>query len=307
MTSQKETPAAPAGAAPTDRQAEDRPGQPAGRTLGWQDFRRLTAARIGLGHTGISLPTGAHLDFQLAHARARDAVHHALDVERVRDELQSLPGLEIVCLHSRAETRADYLRRPDLGRRLDDASRDLLLASASSPTANPASAGADVLFVVADGLSSIAIERNAAPFMQALLPLLAGQGLRVGPLALVKHGRVAIGDDIAECLNAPLVVVLIGERPGLSAPDSMGIYLTWNARVGTTDEARNCISNVRPEGLPYPAAARRLMYLIREARTRKLSGVALKDESGLPGDEGGGLLRDASETVVVETSQRLSG
>lgn len=245
-----------------------------------QDLRRLTAARIALGHTGISLPTGAHLDFQLAHARARDAVHHALDVDRVRDDLQALPGLQVICLRSRAETRATYLRRPDLGRRLDDASRELLLASASV-TAQEENAPPDVLFVVADGLSSIAIERNAAPLLQEILPLLAGQGLRVGPLSLVQHGRVAIGDEIAECLNAPLVVVLIGERPGLSAPDSMGIYLTWNTRVGMTDEARNCISNVRPEGLPHPAAARRLLYLIREARARRLSGVALKDESGM--------------------------
>lgn len=306
------------------------------------DLRRLTAARIALGHVGISLPTGAHLDFQLAHARARDAVHHALDIDGAREALQVL-GQPVICLHSRAQTRAEYLRRPDQGRRLDEASCKMLLefaatsagetgdapqwAASSQPRENPrgqvepASTSAslasktstftpasdatsfpkeaqsedgppDVLFVVADGLSSIAIERNAVPLLQEILPMLREDGLRVGPLALVKHGRVAIGDEIAECLHAPLVVMLIGERPGLSSPDSMGIYLTWNARVGTTDEARNCISNVRAEGLPHAAAAARLRYLIREARRRRMSGVALKDESG---PAGAAVLQDAPE------------
>ena len=239
----------------------------------WRQLRQLTRARIALGRAGTSLPTAAHLDFQFDHARARDAVHSALRVERVEDALKPL-GLGTLVVRSAAGDRQTYLKRPDLGRRLDDASRRQLIEAAARSAGRPS-----LVLAVVDGLSALAIERNAAPFLDALLPLLGDERLTVGPVVVALQGRVALGDDIAGTLGAELVVVLIGERPGLSSPDSMGLYMTWAPRVGCTDAERNCISNVRPEGLRYDAAAGKLHYLIREARRRKLSGVALKDET----------------------------
>ena len=238
-------------------------------------LRRFTAARVALGRHGASLPTSPQLAFQLAHAAARDAVHAALDVGALRAALTAACMQQpILALHSAAATREVYLQRPDLGRRLDDASREALLA--------PPRAEADLAFVIADGLSALAIQQHAAPFLFAIMPRLLADCFALAPMAIVQQARVAIGDEIGELLGARAVVVLIGERPGLSSPDSMGLYMTWAPRPGLTDAARNCISNVRPEGLSYEAAAYRLHYLLDQARTRQLSGVPLKDETRAP-------------------------
>lgn len=251
----------------------------------WRALRRFTAARIGLGRAGVSLPTARHLEFQLAHARARDAVHAPLDAQAVEAALRAL-GLDVIALHSAAPDRATYLQRPDLGRQLDEASNRRLDEALGKRPDAPAGAspnGCDVAFAVVDGLSALAVERHAAALLGQVLPLVARQGRTVAPVALVRQGRVAVGDEVGERLGARLVVVLIGERPGLSSPDSLGLYLTWAPRRGLTDAARNCISNVRPEGLGYEPAAQRLAWLVNEAFARSLSGVALKDETGPSG------------------------
>ena len=227
----------------------------------WLKLRALTQARIALGRAGVSVPTGAQLDFQLAHARARDAVHRPLDPAAL--------GPGYLLAHSACPDRATYLQRPDLGRRLDEPSRVLLEAAAP--------AACNLALVVADGLSALAVEQNVQPFLDALLPRLHGWVL--GPMVIVRQARVAIGDQVGALLNARAVVVLIGERPGLSSPDSLGLYLTWGPREGLTDASRNCISNVRPAGLGYVEAAHKLHYLLEQARLRGLSGVALKDET----------------------------
>lgn len=252
----------------------------------WQALRQFTDARIALGAAGISQPTGAQLDFQLAHARARDAVHLPLDTAALKPALQAAwpHAGQPLLLHSAAANRNVYLQRPDLGRRLDAPSRSLLTDR------DDGNRGCDLAIVVADGLSSHAIAQNAAPFLAALHLQPAAEEWILGPLVIVQQGRVAVGDEVGEILGAKMVVVLIGERPGLSAPDSMGIYLTWAPRVGLTDERRNCISNVRPAGLGYAQAAARLHYLLGQAQLRQLSGVALKDETTqddvLPGGAG---------------------
>lgn len=235
----------------------------------WQALRAHTAARIALGRRGVSVPTRAQLAFQLAHAQARDAVHLALDGEALAQALAE-QGLASVQLHSAAATRADYLQRPDLGRRLDDASRARLAAGA---------VGVDLVLVAADGLSALAVQRHAAPFLAALRERLALEAWTLSPVHIVAQGRVAIGDEVGELLKARAVLVLIGERPGLSSPDSLGLYLTWAPEAGLLDERRNCISNVRPEGLAYAQAAYRLHYLLSQAFSRQLSGVGLKDET----------------------------
>jgi ethanolamine ammonia-lyase small subunit len=235
----------------------------------WQALRAHTAARIALGRSGVSVPTGAQLAFQLAHAQARDAVHLALDGEALARVLAE-QGQASVQLHSAAATRADYLQRPDLGRRLDDASRARLATGAT---------GVDLALVAADGLSALAVQRHAAPFLAALGERLALEAWTLSPLHIVAQGRVAAGDEVGELLKARAVLVLIGERPGLSSPDSLGLYLTWAPKVGLLDERRNCISNVRPEGLAYAQAAYRLHYLLSQAFSRQLSGVELKDET----------------------------
>ena len=235
----------------------------------WTRLRALTPARIALGRAGTSLPTAPHLEFQLAHARARKAVHLALDRAALADRLAPL-GLTPLILHSAAPDRASYLQRPDLGRRLDTASRAALAGRGG---------GCDVALVIGDGLSATAIDENAPPFLRLLLPALEQGGWQVGPLAIAAQARVAIGDEIGAALGARMVVVLIGERPGLSSPDSLGLYLTHAPRPGLTDEARNCISNVRAAGLGHAAAAHKLIFLMTEARRRGLSGVALKDEA----------------------------
>ncbi|WP_332876886.1 ethanolamine ammonia-lyase subunit EutC [Massilia sp. S19_KUP03_FR1] len=238
----------------------------------WQALRQFTAARIALGRAGISQPTAAQLDFQLAHAQARDAVHQTLDATALAARLATLPGLApALLLHSAAENRATYLQRPDLGRRLDAASRALLGAGAGELY--------DLAFVIADGLSALAIEQNAVAFLEVLLARLQHDAWTIAPPVIVREGRVALGDEVAQLLGARAVVVLVGERPGLSSPDSMGLYVTWQPRVGLPDSSRNCISNVRPAGLAYADAAHTLHYLLSEARRRGLSGVGLKDET----------------------------
>ena len=239
----------------------------------WQTLRRFTAARIALGRSGVSQPTAPQLAFQLAHAQARDAVQRALDVDALVPALAATSGAPCLPLHSAAASREQYLQRPDLGRQLDPASRAALQQQ-------PAAAGGyDLAVVVADGLSALAIEQNAAPLLAALLPALGAEQWSLAPVTIVQQGRVAVGDEVGELLGARAVLVLVGERPGLSSPDSMGLYLTWAPRVGLTDASRNCISNVRPAGLTWEAAAFKLHYLLSEARRRQLSGVALKDET----------------------------
>jgi ethanolamine ammonia-lyase small subunit len=237
----------------------------------WTGLRSYTAARIALGRAGHSLPTGELLRFQLAHAQARDAVYSELDAAQLAGEVMAL-GIGAIALQSRAGNRAEYVRRPDYGRQLHPESRERLSEHA------PGGAPPDLCFVLADGLSARAVQSHAVPLLAAVLPGLAAAGWTLSPVALVRGGRVAVGDEIGHALGARIVAVLIGERPGLSAPDSLGVYLTYGPRPGLTDESRNCISNVRPEGLPPAAAAGPLLYLLHEMRSRKLSGVGLKDE-----------------------------
>jgi len=233
----------------------------------WAELRALTAARIALPRAGASLATAPQLDLRLAHARARDAVHATLDEARLVGELAPL-GLGVLAVASAAADRTHYLMRPDLGRRLAGDAEARLAAYAGS--------GHDVAFVIADGLSARAVEMHARPLLAAALPRL--QGWRIAPLVVVRQGRVAIGDEIARALRADIAVVLIGERPGLSAPDSMGAYLTFKPTAQTTDAERNCISNIRPEGLAYADAAVTLTHLLRTMRARQISGVRLKDD-----------------------------
>lgn len=241
----------------------------------WQTLRQFTDARIALGRAGVSLPTAAHLAFQLAHAKARDAVHLALDVPALQ---ATLIGHQTLALHSAAADRIIYLQRPDLGRRLDNASRQALEAL-KNPEKLQTERFYDLAFVVVDGLSALAIEQNAALFLSILQRRIAAENWSIAPTCIVRQGRVAVGDEVAELLGAKAVVVLIGERPGLSSPDGMGLYLTWMPQVGLTDASRNCISNVRPAGLRYEEAAYKLHYLLSEAYKRQLSGVELKDET----------------------------
>ncbi|ACB35067.1 Ethanolamine ammonia-lyase [Leptothrix cholodnii SP-6] len=241
----------------------------------WDTLRRYTDARIALGRAGHSLPTAAHLAFQLAHAQARDAVHLPFDVRGVSAALQAL-GLESLSLHSAAIDRAVYLQRPDLGRRLDEPSRQALAQWRAGQSGR-----FDLAFVIADGLSALAVHQNAVALISATLARLRSDPVQtwsVAPIALVEEGRVAIGDEAGHGLRADAVVVLIGERPGLSSPDSLGIYITWAPGPGLTDASRNCISNVRPAGLSIDAAATRLHRLLAQARLRQLTGVALKDD-----------------------------
>lgn len=237
------------------------------------ELRRLTPARIALGRTGTSMPTSAQLDFQYAHAQARDAVHLPFDHAGLSSQLAEA-GRESLLLHSAATNRDSYLQRPDLGRKLSDESAQTLREYAQ---ANPG--GVDLVIVVADGLSALAVHRHTLPFLARMQEQVEAEGWSVSPVVLVEQGRVAVADEIGELLGAKMVVILIGERPGLSSPDSLGLYFTYNPKVGLTDAYRNCISNVRLEGLSYAMAAHRLLYLMREACRRQLSGVNLKDEA----------------------------
>jgi ethanolamine ammonia-lyase small subunit len=232
----------------------------------WSDWRALTAARIGLARSGASLATAPLLEMRLAHARARDAVHAAFDAAALRDALSGL-GPKVLFVASEIEEPADYLLRPDLGRKLVAADVAMLRTQALA---------FDVVFVLTPGLSPRAL-LHARPVLAEVLPALAHEGWRVAPMVLARFGRVAIGDPVASALNAEIAVVLIGERPGLSAPDSMGAYVTFRPHAQTTDAERNCISNIRPEGLSSAEAAFKLLHLLRAMRVQQISGVALKD------------------------------
>lgn len=241
----------------------------------WQTLRRYTQARIGLGRAGHALPTEALLDFQLAHAQARDAVHLPWDIAGFAEQVRGL-GTDCLVLDTPVADRSEYLRRPDLGRRLTDASRARLSTFANQDI--------DIALMISNGLSSTAVATHGIPLLTAILEGYRVRGLRMGPLCAVANGRVALSDDIGATLKARLAVIVVGERPGLSAADSLGIYLTYAPRPGTTDAGRNCLSNIRPpEGLDYSTAAGKLLYLTEEALRRRLSGVELKDEMvGLP-------------------------
>ncbi|CAD5250047.1 MULTISPECIES: ethanolamine ammonia-lyase subunit EutC [Halomonadaceae] len=259
----------------------------------WERLNAFTDARIGLGRAGVSLPTSKLLAFQLAHAQAQDAVHCPLDMEALSTELtQALDLSEApLRLHSHARDRAMYLQRPDYGRRLNDETREHLQKAAASQQRY------DLAIVVVDGLSALAVQQNSAPFLGALYQMLSSDAAdwQLAPLTLVEQGRVAIGDEIGALLNADAVLVMIGERPGLSSPDSLGLYMTWAPEPGLKDDRRNCISNVRPAGLQVEEAARRFFLLLKEARQRKLSGVKLKDRSEddvLEGDSASGSTRN---------------
>jgi len=241
----------------------------------WAGWRATTPARIALGRAGNATPTDESLRFGWAHAMARDAILAPLDVEALANALAA-DGWPIERVHSSAIDRTTYLRRPDLGRQLGAADMERLRAKLPQGTRELF----DVCLVIGDGLSSLAIERHAVPLLQALQPHLPG-GTRFTPVVVASQARVALADDIAALYGASLSVMLIGERPGLSSPDSLGIYLTHAPRRGRHDAERNCISNVRPEGLSYALAAYKLAWLMREALRRGLTGVALKDESDL--------------------------
>jgi ethanolamine ammonia-lyase small subunit len=241
----------------------------------WTALRALTPARIALGRAGGSLPTAALLGFDAAHAAARDAVWTELDLDRLEAELAPL-GLPSLRLRTLAPDRATYLRRPDLGRRLE-ASSAVRLAEAAPP------GGCDVALVIGDGLSATAAQRHAPALATALAERVRQRGLRLGPVALVRQARVAVEDPIGAALRARAAVILLGERPGLGSPDSLGAYLVLGPGPGRTDAQRNCVSNVRPEGLALTAAAELLGWLLGEALRRGLSGVGLKDERGLLG------------------------
>jgi len=241
----------------------DRPDDP------WASLRALTAARIGLARSGASLATRPLLEFRLAHARARDAVHEPLDEAKLIADLETL-GLPVLSVASAAKDRTQYLMRPDLGRTLADDAATMLGSYAGD---------ADVAFVVTDGLSARAVQAHATPLLAAALPALMKEHFLIAPIAFARMGRVALGDAIAQALRASIVVMLIGERPGLSSPDSMGAYLTWQPTRETTDAERNCISNIRPDGIGYDDAAFKLVHMLRAMRAQRLSGVRLKDES----------------------------
>ncbi|WP_321781693.1 ethanolamine ammonia-lyase subunit EutC [Paraburkholderia sp. J94] len=260
----------------------------------WSGLKAFTNARIALGRAGNALPTAPLLAFNLSHAQARDAVHQPLDADALRRELEAA-GFATLGAASAAPDRQHYLRRPDLGRRLSDESRATLAQAGSDDTEKP-----DVVFVVGDGLSAFAAAKQALPLLNAMRARLdadrdAARGWTIGPVVVASQARVALGDEIGELLGAKLVAMLIGERPGLSSPDSLGVYLTWAPKVGCHDAQRNCISNVRPEGLPHAAAAHKLHYLMTHARRLQLTGVGLKDDSDA-------LLPEADEAGRIESA-----
>jgi ethanolamine ammonia-lyase small subunit len=234
----------------------------------WAGARAATPARIGLRRIGGSIATAPLLDFRLAHASARDAVHAELDSRRLADDLTAIVTEPPLILESAAPDRQTYLLRPDLGRRLSDAARGRLVGGRF-----------DLAIVIADGLSAGAAQAHAVPMLAILAPSLRTAGWNIAPFVIVRHGRVAVGDELASRLNATGVLVLIGECPGLSAPDSLGAYITWRPGPETTDANRNCISNIRPEGTPSTDAACRIALLLSRMRRLGYSGVAPKDEA----------------------------
>jgi len=233
----------------------------------WARLRSVTPARIGLSRTGSSVATREQLAFQLAHAEAQDAVNDQIDPASLLAAVRSR-SLDAVQLATMARDRRSYLVRPDFGRRLAEGSREALAATPH---------GHDILFVLADGLSARAITDHALPLLDETAPPLMRDGWKIGPVAVVEQARVAVGDEIGQLLGAALVAVLIGERPGLTSPNSLAVYLTWSPKIGRSDAERNCLSNIRPAGMSYKEAADRLVYLCKEARLRQVTGVSLKD------------------------------
>ncbi|WP_458699584.1 ethanolamine ammonia-lyase subunit EutC [Sulfurospirillum sp. 1307] len=233
----------------------------------WDALKKFTSARIALGRSGVSIPTKELLDFQLAHARAMDAVHEPIDFKKVKSDLKKIGFCDFLELHSQAKNRETYLQRPDLGRSLDEDSKELLKNNKKN---------FDLVIVVADGLSSFAIEKNISKFLKVLFEKI-DNSINIAPICLVKQARVAIADEIGEILNTKSSMILIGERPGLSSPDSMGLYYTYEPKIGLNDSNRNCISNIREEGLSYDLAVGKFLYLFYESFRLKFSGVNLKD------------------------------
>jgi ethanolamine ammonia-lyase small subunit len=237
-----------------------------------RDLRHLTPARVGLGRAGASLPTSALLEFTLDHARARDAVHAGFNAAVIVSGLDAL-GLRTLQVSSRAQSRKDYLRRPDLGRKLDAPSQDSLASGRRGPC--------DLAIVIGDGLSPSAVNAHAVELVGRLVAVLAPGGIELGPVVVASGARVALGDEIGALLGARMVVMLLGERPGLSAPHSLGAYLTFAPKAGCTDAMRNCVSNIHSAGLSYDEAALKIAWLVREGLARGITGVMLKDESGV--------------------------
>ena len=251
-----------------DGEPPPRPAAPVPPADPWTALRRHTPARISLGRAGTSLPTREVLRFAAAHALARDAVHLPLDVEALLADLRAAGVAEPLRVASRAASRVEYLTRPDLGRQLAPRDREVLEAAGAG----------GLCIVIGDGLSAIAAQRHAAP----LLAELAKAGVAPDRVVVATQARVALGDEIGELTGASLVLMLVGERPGLSSPDSLGAYLTWAPRTGRADSERNCVSNIRPEGLPLARAAARIAWLVNESRRRRVTGIALKDDSDVP-------------------------
>ncbi|MEO8473328.1 MAG: ethanolamine ammonia-lyase subunit EutC [Chryseolinea sp.] len=236
----------------------------------WWLVKQYTTARIAMGNVGVSIPSNAMLQFRLDHAHARDAVYSTLYKESIGDALSQM-GINSLTVQSSAKTRQEYIQRPDLGRKLAEASRQSLSKLTSEKS--------QLTIMVADGLSAIAANDHFIPLMNNLLPALRTASISLSPIVLIEQGRVAISDEIAFTLKSELALILIGERPGLSSPNSLGAYLTYGPKPGLTDESRNCVSNIRPEGLNYSEASRKIFYLISQALARKLSGVSLKDNT----------------------------
>jgi ethanolamine ammonia-lyase small subunit len=260
---------------------------PPSRSL--SELRALTPARVGLGRAGASMPTDALLAFTLDHARARDAVHAAFDGARLVAELSGL-GRQALQVSSQARNRRDYLRRPDLGRMLDPASQRVLSENGGSTN--------QLVIVIGDGLSPSAVNAHVAELVRTLSSRLADAGISIGQTVVASGARVALGDEIGAVLGARMVVMLIGERPGLSAPDSLGAYLTFAPRIGLSDAERNCVSNIHGAGLSYDEAALKIAWLVREGLARQITGVALKDESG-----GGSAPRIAKASAGCDKSE----
>ncbi len=236
----------------------------------WQFLQNYTPARIARGRAGHSLPTAELLKFQSDHAQARDAVYSEIQISSLQEAFMSNFKIEVLSLQSEVKSRSQYLQRPDLGRTISQISRETLSKKDASE--------ADICFVIADGLSAKAINEHSFPFLQLLLPKLQADNWKIAPICIVEQGRVAIADEIGFLLKSNIVVILIGERPGLTSADSMGAYITYQPKLGLTDESRNCVSNIRPEGLNYVLASEKIFYLLNEIKGKKISGVQLKDE-----------------------------
>ncbi|MCG6192010.1 ethanolamine ammonia-lyase subunit EutC [Leptospira sp. FAT2] len=247
--------------------------------MNWEEWKRWTSARIGLGRSGVSLPTKEILRFRLDHARARDAVWAEVDFANLFDFLSAY-GLPYVDIKSKADSREEYLARPDLGKKVSSQGYKTLEALKESDS--KFGGEFDLSLVISDGLSASAIRDSLLPFLETFLPALQTLKLKISPVTIVKNGRVAIGDEIGEFWNAKAAVILIGERPGLSTENSLGLYLTYQPTSGLTDERRNCISNIRPGGMSFADASRKAAYLLALSLQKQISGVQLKDEEALP-------------------------